>query len=180
MDRRTFTAVIFGSMLTTILPNLANAEELSFSYVTDASAGNPGFAVSQWDQSNTPTATFNPTLNGIDVPVTAFLGSTNCCGIDYYGFPVQTYSYSEVTFLSNGGFVTGGVVSYDGGPILYTGTGSNPVFSPSIYQLEGATLTVNAVGGVPETSTWVMSLIGFGALGFAGYRTSRKAILNAA
>ena len=34
---------------------------------------------------------------------------------------------------------------------------------------------VFAVGGaVPETPTWAMMLMGFGSLGFAGYRASRK------
>jgi PEP-CTERM motif len=33
---------------------------------------------------------------------------------------------------------------------------------------------------VPEPSTWVMMLIGFAGLGFAGYRTSRKAVSIAA
>ena len=33
---------------------------------------------------------------------------------------------------------------------------------------------------VPEPSTWAMMLIGFAGLGFAGYRTSRKAVSIAA
>ena len=32
----------------------------------------------------------------------------------------------------------------------------------------------NSVSGVPEPSTWAMMLLGFGGLGFAGYRRSRK------
>ena len=35
-------------------------------------------------------------------------------------------------------------------------------------------------GGVPEPSTWVMMLLGFAGLGFAGYRTSRKPVSIAA
>jgi PEP-CTERM motif len=35
-------------------------------------------------------------------------------------------------------------------------------------------------GATPEPSTWVMLMLGFGGLGFAGYRTSRKAVLGAA
>jgi PEP-CTERM motif len=37
-----------------------------------------------------------------------------------------------------------------------------------------AQLELAAVASAPEASTWVMMLLGFAALGFAGYRTSRK------
>jgi hypothetical protein len=32
---------------------------------------------------------------------------------------------------------------------------------------------------VPESSTWIMMLLGFGGLGYAGYRRSRRAKRNA-
>jgi hypothetical protein len=32
------------------------------------------------------------------------------------------------------------------------------------------------LGGIPEASTWAMMAFGFAALGFAGYRTSRKGV----
>jgi hypothetical protein len=35
-------------------------------------------------------------------------------------------------------------------------------------------------GATPEPSTWVMLMLGFGGLGFAGYWTSRKAVSGAA
>ena len=35
-------------------------------------------------------------------------------------------------------------------------------------------------GGVPEPATWVMMLLGFGGLGFAGYSASRKSVAVAA
>jgi PEP-CTERM motif len=35
-------------------------------------------------------------------------------------------------------------------------------------------------GSVPEPSTWAMMLLGFGSLGYAGWRASRKAALRAA
>ncbi len=37
--------------------------------------------------------------------------------------------------------------------------------------LDGARITLSAA---PEASTWAMMLIGFGGLGFAGYRASRS------
>lgn len=35
-------------------------------------------------------------------------------------------------------------------------------------------------GATPEPSTWIMLMLGFGGLGFAGYWRSRKAVLGAA
>ncbi len=40
--------------------------------------------------------------------------------------------------------------------------------------------SVTAAAPVPELSTWVMMLLGFAGLEFAGYRTSRKAVSIAA
>jgi hypothetical protein len=64
------------------------------------------------------------------------------------------------------------------------GDGNNSVGSPNFFtyfqfdgdswegaSLDGARITVS---GVPEASTWAMMLIGFGGLGFAGYRASRS------
>jgi hypothetical protein len=47
-------------------------------------------------------------------------------------------------------------------------TASGPV-SPAISVSTGAS--------IPEASKWAMMLLGFAGLGFAGYRTSRKAVL---
>ena len=35
--------------------------------------------------------------------------------------------------------------------------------------------SISSIAAIPELSTWAMFLIGFAGLGFAGYRTSRKA-----
>jgi hypothetical protein len=48
----------------------------------------------------------------------------------------------------------------------------------SIGPLEGSvtyTYTQRTLAGIPEPSTWAMMLVGFASLGFAGYRTSRRA-----
>ena len=43
---------------------------------------------------------------------------------------------------------------------------------------QGTVITLtNSVSGVPEPSTWAMMLLGFGGLGFAGYRRSRKHVV---
>jgi hypothetical protein len=64
------------------------------------------------------------------------------------------------------------------------GDGNNSVGSPNFFtylqfdgdawesaSLNGARITLSAA---PEASTWAMMLIGFGGLGFAGYRASRS------
>jgi hypothetical protein len=54
----------------------------------------------------------------------------------------------------------------------------NSSLPPSDYLIEGgAGGGGGGAGGsvVPEPSTWVMLLLGFAGLGFAGYRTSRRA-----
>jgi hypothetical protein len=64
------------------------------------------------------------------------------------------------------------------------GDANNPVGSPNFFahfdfdgdtwegdSLDGARITVSSV---PEASTWAMMLVGFGGLGFAGYRASRS------
>ena len=84
-------------------------------------------------------------------------------------------SFTYVTFASQtGGFLI--EVSsndlLDHGPRIYTGTETNPIFSPGVFVLDSGTLTVTAV---PEPSTWAMMLLGFAGLGFLGYRTSHKA-----
>jgi hypothetical protein len=64
---------------------------------------------------------------------------------------------------------------------------STPLMNASLRQfdadawegasLDGARITLSAA---PEASTWAMMLIGFGGLGFAGYRASRMSGRRAA
>lgn len=63
---------------------------------------------------------------------------------------------------------------------------SQTLFDCTTYQVcEGyivadLTVSLTASGTVPETSTWVMMLIGFAGLGFAGYPAQRKTAALAA
>jgi hypothetical protein len=62
------------------------------------------------------------------------------------------------------------------------GTNTTTVFTDNLVYTGGSVaLNFTLFGGsaVPETSTWAMMLLGFAGLGFAGYRTSRKAALIA-
>ena len=81
---------------------------------------------------------------------------------------------------------------YDGTTLSSSSTFDNTTlaklgFSPGTYTYtwapsptaEDGSLTINVTGGVPEPSTWAMMLAGFAALGYAGYRRSRRARLEA-
>jgi hypothetical protein len=81
------------------------------------------------------------------------------------------------------GLTTATGITYDG-EVAAMGQGKNPttdatggMFSPGIF---GPNFDVAAVGAaVPEPSTWAMMLLGFGGLGFAGYRASRRTTVAA-
>ena len=53
------------------------------------------------------------------------------------------------------------------------------VHPTAVAQSLVANAAFDAIGGVPEPSTWAMTLIGFAGLGFAGYRKSKGAVLAA-
>ena len=55
----------------------------------------------------------------------------------------------------------GGTVTVTRLPVRVTGLGADPI----------------GFGTVPESSTWVMMILGFAGLAFAGYRSSRKAAM---
>jgi hypothetical protein len=51
------------------------------------------------------------------------------------------------------------------------------VFETSVGSLEfdsASFASFQATGGVPESSTWAMMLLGFAGLGFAGYHKARE------
>ena len=72
------------------------------------------------------------------------------------------------------------------GPDLFTGSGANPMFSLGTFNLSGgftsgaSTLTISratVAAAVPESETWAMMLIGFGAMGVAMRRRRRTQLL---
>ena len=89
----------------------------------------------------------------------------------------------QVFFIGDGltGDGTGTRQSFiapSGASLLYLGISDSCNYStPSCYFDNSGRFTVNvsgAVSGVPEPSTWVMMLLGFGGLAFTGSRRSKK------
>jgi hypothetical protein len=184
MNKQAFTAALFVSALTTILPSLSMAEELSFTFTTEAAFGTTGSLVAQWDQQSNPSAGVLVNL-GIIVDVTGFTGSGSNLGT-YYMLDSQGNlvigHFSQVIFYYGGGFEVDPRFSWRSPPLLFAGPDTTPVFSPSLYRYAAsvnnlaATLTVKAVGGVPEPSTWAMMALGFVGLGFVARRGRKLAL----
>jgi hypothetical protein len=71
--------------------------------------------------------------------------------------------------------VTGHSTEGTGG--YYMGIDPMIQIDPAFAEASEFTLVFSpAAGGVPETSTWAMMLLGFGGLGFAGWRASRRTV----
>jgi len=136
--------------------------------------------------------------SGSGLPLTyGRFGEDATLNFDVGGFDDSTYAppigyYVFVTLP--GDWTTPGTSPGD-----YIFTGVNPIFSTPTFTYDSGTntttvesfttafvtgepsLSFTLVGSVvPEASTWAMMLTGFAGLGFAGYRTSRKAASVAA
>jgi PEP-CTERM motif len=129
-----------------------------------------------WDQSSAPTP--NSYISGAqtDVPVWNFT-STGSTSVG---------PYSDIIWYNAGSlglFDTPDLVYVVEGAQAYTGPESAPVFKTGVYQGfdygAGAAAATVTISSVPEPSTWAMMLLGFGGLGFAGYR-ARKSVAVAA
>jgi PEP-CTERM motif len=90
-------------------------------------------------------------------------------------------NYGVMLTLANGDYVD----LYSNGDIQATQQGFVPVTLPpyGVVVIQNSVPDYTSAGGLafatPEPSTWAMMALGFAALGFAGYRTSRNAASNA-
>jgi hypothetical protein len=96
---------------------------------------------------------------------------------------ISNLNFSGTWYLYEGtptGALLGSVATFQGGGSTFasvsTGVGvAGPYYAELIGTATGpvapgVSFTAVAASAVPEASTWVMMLAGFGALGFAGYR----------
>jgi hypothetical protein len=156
------------------LPLLASALAIALS--TPASAATYVFSL-----SGPNTASF--TIDSSPVPTTTGFGSFTLSDVSgaYNG---SLTTFSSISFFS-GGQTSGGLrlnstVDLQG-PQLFTGLLSSPTFSLGTFFLDDGfrgrySLSVTN-GAVPEPSTWVMMLLGFGAVG-ASMRRRRQTTLR--
>ncbi len=99
----------------------------------------------------TSTATIGQTPAKFnDEPYMTLFFDTNCCNFD--GLPEGPMIMFDFPYPQGGSVLPGNFDS-----------------TTSQYQYLYGTVTP-VTGGVPETSTWAMMLLGFAGLGFAGYR----------
>jgi hypothetical protein len=110
--------------------------------------------------NNTQFNVINYSIGGdtVDIPL------TDCCGTEQYTTGIQTLPFSVLLSSTS--------------PITYTLDND----MPSGHYIEFGTGTVTLYGAyaTPEPSTWAMLLLGFGGLGFAGYRKVKGARIGAA
>lgn len=102
--------------------------------------------------------TINYSIGGNSVDVNL----PDCCGPELYSTGTLTLptsilltSTSPITFTLN----------FDVGEIS----------PPNFIEFGPGTVTLNGAYATPEPSTWAMMLLGFGGLGFVGYRATRRA-----
>jgi hypothetical protein len=105
-------------------------------------------------------------------------GPHGYCGNPYTGFGYNNEQYAFVNFVDTTGFFNE-IDVYESPNVGYYESDNHTVAYCSNPQ---ACITGHSVGGVPEPSTWAMMLLGFGGLGFAGYRKAKsgRAALSAA
>jgi hypothetical protein len=113
-----------------------------------------------------------PTTTSADPDLSSFLETFPIASITLgpgsYFFAVQAVTSNELDFLQQGLVTSGSAETHDGGL----------TWSADYESLGGVSVALGSA--VPEPSTWAMMLLGFAGLGYAGYRTSRKAVSIAA
>ncbi|WP_170318370.1 PEPxxWA-CTERM sorting domain-containing protein [Sphingomonas sp. PAMC 26621] len=137
-------------------------------------SGPSGTAVFQLDSNPTPD-TFS-----------SFLGSDQLAFKNVAGIFGGIAGTADNIGFGNGLFATLNInaanvgFSQFSGPALFSGPANAPTFSTGTFVLinpffGNANLTISpaaVAGAVPETATWAMMLVGFGAVGFAMRRRS--------
>lgn len=168
MDMKKVTLCLSAAIVGMASP--AYAAPLVFNF-----SGPSGTAVFQLDSNPTPD-TFSSFLGSDQI---AFKNVSGVFGgiagtADNIGFGNGLFASLNIN-AANVGF------SQFSGPTLFSGPANTPTFSVGSFVLinpffGNANLTISpaaVAGAVPETATWVMMLVGFGAVGFAMRRRSK-------
>jgi hypothetical protein len=167
-----FLALAVFSALAISATASADAAPLLFNF-----SGPSGTAVFELDSKPTPDY-----VNSISfLPGSDQFGFNDVAGT-YGGVPgvASTINFGEGIDAALNIVAPGLGFTQFGGPALFTGTASDPVFTPGTYNLANpffgnGTLTISSIAGVPEPITWAMMIIGLGFSGAAMRYRSRSA-----
>jgi hypothetical protein len=85
----------------------------------------------------------------------------------------------DTFFQDNGGYSSWVFVGVEDSPITQSDDWNDTIYAFKGVAPVGAVIGGGGAPGTPEPSTWVMMIMGFAGLGFAGYRTSRKSAVAA-
>jgi hypothetical protein len=152
----------------------AHAETLIVTW-TESAAG----IDASWEQSSSPTPITYVSGTFTQVPISDFTSTGATPVGPYTAIDWVNGANDDLFFTPDFAYI----ISGPPGQQAYSGDESAPVFlTGAYYGLDGttgadATVTIAAV---PEISTWAMMALGFAALGFAGYRTSRPSAASEA
>jgi PEP-CTERM motif len=145
-----------------------------------SSSGNTLTSSTQTVQTGQSTTSVYTNVETFDGPLTIQYGDFGVCqnySLDAHGHPLPTGCTSAGQTLS----IPAGIYIWSDTFILSfvnvdtTTTTTNTDLLTQVYELDGLT----AQDAVPEPSTWVLIVVGFGGLGFATYRKRRPAISSA-
>ena len=147
----------------------------SYDYSCVSSCVPVSFGFSTNPMTDGPGVEFILTVNGHSTLIDFGPLSLTLTAQDAVTYPPGLFDGPIFSIVSGDHFNAITTWSVDGGPVSVSSTSTQVSIN-----LEGATF--NAGGGVeitfapdvPEPSTWAMLLIGFAAVGFAGYRRSHQ------
>jgi hypothetical protein len=160
------SSAIIGFIPNDYLPHFDNDPNIPYSFSWYTGVGFPAAAAS------TLLSYDNLFYTGLGAPVTC-IGVPAGGVVDDYGVLMKLANGDVFDLWSDGGSgntIYGGAVATSSAIIDY----QDPY--PGNPDWDGPAAPTNlTVAVVPEPSTWAMMLLGFASLGFAGYRSSRKA-----
>jgi hypothetical protein len=147
--------------------------DLSFMFSEAASrAMDPsigGILVGSGDTVDVYSGVTGPASFGAGGPADASMCSGDLFGVDGSGFSIAVI-FVPAAYVSGSAF--SGSATYVGQTFVSLG------LTPGTYAYtwgsgaDADSLTVK-IGAIPEPATWAMMMLGFGGLGFAGYRAAR-------
>jgi hypothetical protein len=137
-------------------------------------AADTSFTAPIWGAQLAGSATFHNSI-GSNFSINWFADAANGQGGGVTGSTpgalIGTYTSPTITSVVEG-------VSYTSPILPVTFTAPYSLTEETTYTLRPQGFLIDrsqtVVLGIPETSTWTMMLAGFAAIGFAGYRSSRK------